>query len=156
MKRILLFSFASLLILSSCGNREVSHARLIEFYNNGTQNTLTGYVKRYSVYKNSIKKGNLWHIYDKSGNFNIWARDTTMEKLQYNFPEFSASMAVSGIGSPARLYSATNGRFRMLGLMEADITGEFYFRLKNGTDSMEITNGYFRVFLEFADTTLTK
>lgn len=156
MKSCLIFAAASLILLASCTSHEVSRARLLEYKTDGMLNTYSGYIKRYSVYVNSVKKGNLWHLYDKSENLNIWARDTTMLKTQYNFPEFSATMVVTPTGGPTKLYTASSGRFRMLGLMEADLTGDFYFWLKNGSDSTYITEGYFRIFLEFADTTLTK
>jgi hypothetical protein len=159
MKKFLAFSACCLLILSSCGLREVQHARLIEFRTDGVYNSYTGYAKRYSVYVNSIRKGNLWHVYDNQGNISIWARDTTLLKTQYDYPAFNASMVVTPIGGPTKLYTATTGQFRMIGLVEADITGDFHFKVKNITnsnDSLMLTQGYFRIYLEFADTVLSK
>jgi hypothetical protein len=159
MKKIFAFTSGCLILLSSCGYREVSHARLIEFRTDGVYNSYTGYAKRYSVYVNSIRKGNLWHIYDKQGDFSIWARDTTLLKTQYDYPAFNASMVVTPTGGPTKLYTATSGQFRMIGLMEADITGDFHFKVKNNgnaNDSLMLTQGYFRIYLEFADTVLAK
>jgi hypothetical protein len=47
----------------------------------------------------------------------------------------------------------------MIGVMEADITGDFHFKVKNNgdaTDSLMLSEGYFRIYLEFADTVLAK
>lgn len=160
MKNLLSISAACLILLSSCDNHEVQRASLLEYRNNGVYNSYKGYVKRYSVYVNSVKKGNLWHFGQYGTGISIWARDTTSLKTLYPYTDITAVLTQPiGDGVGVKTYNPVSGQFRMVGLVEYDITGDFNFKFKLPSypnDSVMITAGFFRIFLEFADTTLAE
>jgi hypothetical protein len=157
MKIALVIATSCFLICSSCENRLVTHSALLEYRTDGEYHSYNGKIRRYSVYVNSVKKGNLWHLYEENGQFSVWSRDTGYLKIVYDYPAFNALLKVTPSGSSTKTYNATAGQFHMVGLQDADLTGDFHFKFKNEAnplDSLMITAGFFRIYLEFADTTL--
>lgn len=156
MKRTIFFSAIISILLPSCGNHEVERSHLLEFRNNGIYSSSRGHAIKYSAYKNDVKKSNIWNIYETGSDaIVIWVPDTTFAKNTYTYPAFS----VEYITGDSRTYHATEGEFRLLGIEAGDLIGDFHCKLKNVTnvnDSLMITEGYFRIFLQYQDTLLTK
>jgi hypothetical protein len=156
MKRTIFFSAIVSIILSSCSNHEVVRSHLLEYRNNGVYSSLKGYAVKYTAYKNLVKKSNIWNIYETGSNaIVIWVPDTTFAKNTYTYPAFSVEYKTGD----SRTYHATEGQFRLLGLDVGDLIGDFHFKLKNvanANDSLMITEGYFRIFLQYQDSLFTK
>jgi hypothetical protein len=156
MKRSILLSGIASLFLISCGTHEVEKSHLLEYHNNGVYSSSKGYAVKYTAYKNSVKKSNIWSIYETGSDaISIWAPDSTFTKNTYTYPAFSAVYKTSG----SKTYHATEGVFRLLGMAVSDIEGDFQCKLKNianANDSLMITSGYFRIYLQYQDSLLTK
>jgi hypothetical protein len=156
MKRTILFSGIISILLSSCGSHEVEKSHLLEFWKNGVYSSTHGYAVKYTAYKNLVKKSYIWNIYGSGGDsLSMWVPDTTLTKNTYVYPAFSAMYKTSD----SRIYHATSGEFRLLGLKVPDIAGDFKFKLKNvanPNDSLTITDGYFMIYLQYKDSLLAK
>ncbi|MGD0341475.1 MAG: hypothetical protein ABSA76_07195 [Bacteroidales bacterium] len=156
MKRSIQLSVIISIILASCGSREVEKSRLLEFWKNGNYTSATGYAVKYTAYKNSVRKSFIWNIYGNGADtISMWVSDTTFKKNTYLYPAFSARYKTSD----SKTYNATAGQFSLQGLAEFDIVGDFKFTFKNvvnPNDSIMITEGYFRIYLVYQDSILTK
>jgi len=156
MKRTILFSGIISILLSSCGTHEVEKSHLLEYRNNGVYSSAKGYAIKYTAYKNSVKKSYIWNIYGSGGDsISMWVPDTTLIKNTYAYPAFSVMYRTSD----SRIYHATSGEFRLLGLQVSDLEGDFHFKLKNvanPNDSLTITEGYFTIYLQYQDSLLAK
>jgi hypothetical protein len=156
MKRTILFSGLIFILLTSCGTHEVQKSHLLEYRNNGIYNSTQGYAVKYTAYKNSVKKSYIWNIYGSGGDsISMWVPDTSLVKNTYTYPAFSVRFRTSD----SRIYHATSGEFRLLGLQVPDLVGDFHFKLKNvanSNDSLTITEGYFTIYLQYQDSLLAK
>jgi len=114
------------------------------------------YAVKFSAYKNDVKKSNIWNIYETGTDaVVIWAPDSTFAKNTFTYPAFLVEYKTSD----SRTYHATEGQFRLLGIEIGDLIGDFHFKLKNvanANDSLMITAGYFRIYLQYQDSLLTK
>jgi hypothetical protein len=156
MKRTILFSGIISILLSSCSSHEVEKSHLLEYWNNGVYSSAHGYAVKYTAYKNSIKKSYIWNISGSGGDsLSMWVSDTTLIKNTYSYPAFSIMYR----SRDSRIYHATSGEFRLLGIKVPDIVGDFNFKLKNvanPNDSLMITAGYFMIYLQYKDSLLAK
>jgi hypothetical protein len=156
MKWNIFFSGVAYLLLISCSTHEVGKSQLLEYRNNGMYLSSKGYAVKYAAYKNSVKKSNIWSIYETGSDaISILAPDSTFVKNTYTYPALSVIYKTSG----SKTYHATEGEFRLLGMTVGDIEGDFHCKLKNianANDSLMITEGYFRIYLQYKDSLLTK
>jgi hypothetical protein len=156
MKRTIFISGIISILLSSCGSHEVEKSHLLEYRNNGVYSSAIGYAVKYTAYKNSVKKSYIWNIYGSDGDsISMWVPDTTLTKNIYVYPSFSVMYRTSD----SRIYHATSGEFRLLGIEVSDLVGDFHFKLKNvvnPNDSLTITEGYFTIYLQYQDSLLSK
>jgi hypothetical protein len=156
MKRTIFISGIIIILLSSCSSHEVEKSHLLEYKKDGVYSSASGYAVRYAAYKNSVKKSYIWNIYGRSGDsISMWVSDTTFIKNTYTYPAFSVMYRTSD----SRIYHATSGEFRLLGIKVPDIVGDFKFKLKNVAnpdDSLMITEGYFMIYLLYRDSILVK
>jgi hypothetical protein len=156
MKGTILFSVIVSMLLTSCGSHEVERSHLLEYRINGVYTSFGGLAVKYSAYKNDVLKRNIWNIYETGSDaISFWVPDSTFTKNSYTYPAFSVEYKTGG----SKTYHATEGEFRLLGLEMWDIIGDFHCKLKNVVnpdDSLMITDGYFRIFLEYRDSLLAK
>lgn len=159
MKRTAIVFIPLILLLVSC-YREVERSRLLEFRINGQYYSFSGYATRYYIYKGGKLKAYGWKIYDKDeDSLVIRACDTTLTKNTYNVPAFNATYYVKPDAGDYKIYDATNGEFRLLGMQAGDIIGDYHCTVKNRIDSKDsimIQDGYFRIWLDYQDSVLTK
>lgn len=156
MKKTIYVSGIISILLSSCSSHEVEKSHLLEFWKNGVYSSTRGYAVKYTAYKKLVKKSYIWNIYGGGGDsLSMWVSDTTLIKNTYTYPAFSVLYRTRD----SRIYHATTGEFRLLGIKVPDIVGEFNFKLKNvanPSDSLMITAGYFMIYLQYIDSLLTK
>jgi hypothetical protein len=156
MKRTILFSGIISILLASCGSHEVEKSHLLEYWNNGVYSSAAGSAVKYSSYKNSVLKSYIWNIYGSGVNsISMWVPDTTFVKNTYTCPAFSVTYKTSD----SKTYHASVGEFRLLGLNNGDLAGDFHCTLKNAAnpnDSLMITKGYFMIYLQYHDSLLAK
>lgn len=148
------------LFIVSCTVEEVQKARLLEYDIKGQTFSYEGYAFRYNDYVNNIKIGYDFHIYNLGQSaLSIEAFDSTFAKMVYNFPEFEAEYRVEMPYGQSKTYKASRGQFRFLGTQLSDLTGDFHFTVKNvmnPNDSIIISNGYFRIYLDQRDRVFSK
>jgi hypothetical protein len=156
MKKAIILSGIASLILVSCSTHEVEKSHLLEYRVNGVYSSSRGYAVKYTAYKNDVAKRNIWNIYQTGTDaISIWVPDSTFTKNTYEYPDFSAEYITSG----SKTYHATAGQFRLLGIEMGDLMGDFQCKLKNNSnpnDSLMITAGYLRIYLEYQDSLLIK
>jgi hypothetical protein len=155
MKRTFLLS-GIIILLASCSSHEVEKSHLLEYRKNGIFCSPSGYAVKYTAYQNSVEKSNIWNIYGYGADsISIWVPDSTLTKSTYAYPSFSVMCKTSD----SRIYRATSGEFRLLGIKVFDLVGDFHFKLKNienPNDSLTITEGYFMTYLQYQDSLLAK
>lgn len=156
MKRSIFYTCLAALLMVSCDSTEVTKSSLLEYRNNGAYASSKGFAVKYTAYKNTTVKANIWHIYETGSDaINIWVPDTTLTKNTFEIPSFKAVLKTSA----AKTYQASSGQFRLLGMEANDLSGDFHFRMKNisdPNDSITISEGYFRIYLDYKDSTLVK
>jgi hypothetical protein len=146
-----IFLICSLVLLISC-NEEFPKARLLEFKINGQIYSFEGYSYRNNDYKNNTLVGYDWHFYNFGNKaMNIHAYDSSLIKVAYTCPEFEAIYTIKSSATDSVTYKAVSGQFRNTGFEMGEIMGDFHFKMKNilnPLDSLMITEGYFRIYLD--------
>jgi len=154
MKRQILIIYV-LFMCISCENTGEEKVRLLEFEVNGQIVSYEGYAKCYNEMKNKKSIGNDWHIYNIGKNvLDIRIYDSTLTRKVFAYPTFNIEYIIKQTAGLSKTYQPTDGEFRFLGPKEGDVTGDFYFKMKNISDpddSIMINNGYFRIWLEKID-----
>ena len=145
---VFLILFASLI---SC-TEETPRSKLLE-YRIGTKTySYDGVAKRYSDYKGSVKEGFDWHIFNHGQtSVYIQAYDSTFTENLFIYPDFEAVLTVELPDGNSKTYKAVDGQFRITGQEMWDVLGDFHFKVKNiadPLDSLMITEGFYRIFLE--------
>ena len=142
------------IFLLSCAE-ETPKVRLLEYKVNGQYYSQNGYAYRYTDIVQGVEKAYDWHIYNLGQNaLYMQAYDSTFEDLVFPFPAFQAKYTVELTQGETKIYEATSGVFRLLGEEMGNISGDFYFTLKNienPDDSLVFKDGYFRIWLEEKD-----
>jgi hypothetical protein len=151
MKKSLLSLICTLTLFISC-TKETPMSKLLE-YNIGSKiYSYDGVAYRYTDYKGSEKQGFDWHIYNHGQtSIYIQAYDTTYIENVFDFPAFEAMLTVELPDGKSKIYQATAGQFRITGQEMWDVLGDFHFTMKNVAnplDSLMITQGFYRIFLE--------
>jgi len=151
MKKILILLILVSAFIISC-TEETPRSKLLE-YNIGSKiYSYDGTAFRYSDYKGNVKKGFDWHFYNHGQtSLYIQAYDTTFTENVFDFPAFEAVLTVELPDGNSKTYKATAGQFRITGQEMWDVIGDFHFKVKNITDpidSLMITEGFYRIFLE--------
>jgi hypothetical protein len=158
MKRNILIFF-TVLLLVSC-TKERAKSRLIEYEIGEQTYSFEGFAIRYTDYVNDESKGYDWHIYnEEQDRLYIQAYDSTFTRTTFAFPSFQAVLDVELPKGLSKTYKATTGEFRITGLDMGDVVGDFRLKMKNmldPEDSLMITNGYFRIYLEHYSRVFTK
>ncbi len=159
MKRIALTLICIVAFLSAC-TEETPRAELLEYNIGGKLYTFKGYAYRYTDYIGAERQGLDWHIYNLGqSSLYIQAYDTSFGKTIFPYPEFDARFIVELAGGISKTYQASAGEFRILGQEMGDVLGDFHCRVKNisdPTDSLVITGGYYRIWLEKYDRVFSK
>jgi hypothetical protein len=160
MKKVLFILICSLSLIISC-TKETPRAELLEYNIDGQLYTYKGYAYRYTDYNtNNISQGYDWHIYNLGqGSLYIQAYDSTYTKTIYAYPAFEAKFTCELADGKSKIYQATTGEFRILGQEMGDVLGDFHLKVKNiqdPLDSLMITAGYYRIWLERSDRIFTK
>jgi hypothetical protein len=159
MKKALLALLCSLTLIISC-TEETPRAELLEYRIGGNLYSYKGYAFRYTDYTNNEKQGYDWHIYNLGqSSLYIQAYDSTYTKTIYPYPEFEAEFTVELSNGNSKVYKATAGEFRIIGQEMGDVLGDFHFKVKNildPLDSLMITSGYYRIWLEKYDRIFTR
>ena len=148
-----------LLFIFSCDNKPTKN-QLLEAKIDGQYFSFNGSAEKYTDYVNNQKTAYEYQVYnhDKQ-SFLIKAYDNTFTKVIFTFPEFTARYIVELDGGQSKTYEAVSGRFRVLGTEQGNLRGDFNFKAKNilnPLDSVNITEGYFDIFLENIDRTFPK
>lgn len=159
MKKTIFAFLCTAALLISCTDQETPRAELLEYHIGGTLYTNKGYAFKYTDYVGNDKKGLDWHIYDLGqSSLYIQAYDTSFTKTIFPFPDFEAEFKVELADGKSKTYHATSGEFRITGQEMGDVIGDFHMRVKNITnpnDSLSITSGYYRIWLERYDRVFT-
>lgn len=158
MKRAIII-ICALSLLPSCV-KEREKARLLEYEIKGQLYTYEGFAFRYNDYVNNVSKGYDWHVYNLGQSaMNIQAYDESFTKTLFNYPDFRAEFTVELAGGNSKLYKSSAGQFRITGQEMGDVIGDFRFTMKNvldPLDSVMVTDGYFRIYLERRDRVFSK
>jgi hypothetical protein len=158
MKKAILF-ICALCLLNSCV-KEREKARLLEYEIKTQLYTFEGFAFRYNDYVNNVSQGYDWHIYNLGQSaLNIQAYDDSFTKTLFNYPDFQTEFTVELVGGNSKLYKSSSGQFRITGQEMGDVIGDFHFTMKNvlnPLDSLVITNGYYRIYLERRDRVFSK
>jgi hypothetical protein len=154
-----IFIICALSLLPSC-EKEHEKGRLLEYDIKTQLYTYEGFAYRYNDYVNNLSEGYDWHIYNLGQSaLNIQAYDESFTKTLFNYPDFKAEFTVELAGGNSKLYKSSAGRFRITGQEKGDVIGDFYFTVKNvldPLDSLVITNGYYKIYLERRDRIFSK
>jgi hypothetical protein len=150
MKRAV-FAILSLLILAISCTEETPRAELLEYRIGTKLYSNKGYAYKYSDYKQNIKEGFDWHIYNL-GQTSLYmqAYDSTFEETMFYVPDIEATLTVELPDGNSKLYRAVSGDFRIIGQEMGDVLGDFHLKMKNienPLDSLLITDGFFRIWL---------
>ena len=144
----------SLVILVSCVE-EVPKAGLLEFKINNQLYSYQGSAYRYNDFADGLSKAYEWHIFNSGQNaIYIQAIDTTFKKYSFPVPASQAKYTITPSNGGSKTYEASSGELRLFGEEMGDIAGDFNFTLKeitNPDDSVVITDGYFRIWLQKQD-----
>jgi hypothetical protein len=151
MKRSLFSLICALTLFISC-TKETPRSKLLEYNIGDKIYSYDGYAYRYTDYIGNEKHGFDWHIYNHGQtSIYIQAYDSTYIENVFDFPAFEARLTVELPDGKSKIYQATAGQFRITGQEMWDVQGDFHFKVKNiadPLDSMMITQGYYRIFLE--------
>jgi hypothetical protein len=151
MKRIMHFLIFVFALNISC-TEEAPRSKFLE-YNIGSKiYSYDGAAFRYSDFKENEKQGFDWHFYNH-GQTSIYIQvyDSTFIENVFNFPAFEALLTVELPDGNSKTYKAVAGQFRITGQEMWDVLGDFHFKVKNiadPVDSLMITEGFYRIFLE--------
>lgn len=151
MKRLLIFLILTPALIISC-TEEAPRSKLLE-YKIGTKTySYEGTAFRYSDYKGNEKQGFDWHIYNH-GQTSLYIQmyDSTFIENVFDFPAFDAVLTVEMPDGKSKTYKADDGRLRITGQEMWDVIGDFHIRVKNISDpldSLMITEGFYRIFVE--------
>lgn len=151
MKRMLILSLLASAFIISC-TEEAPRSKLLE-YNIGSKiYSYDGTALRYSDYKGNVKKGFDWHFFNHGQiSLYIQAYDTTFTENVFDFPAFEAVLTVELPDGNSKTYRAADGQLRITGKEMWDVIGDFHFKVKNianPLDSLMITEGFYRIFIE--------
>jgi hypothetical protein len=148
-----------MLLLPSC-TEEPELNRLLEAMIDSQIHTFNGIARKYTDYKAGQKTGVEYHIFNNGSNsFSIEAYDETFTRTTFSFPEFTGTWKQEFTAGQPKTYTAVSGRLRILGNTGGNLRGDFSFKarnIQNPLDSVMITDGYFDIFLEETDRTVTK
>jgi hypothetical protein len=135
--------------------KETPRSALIEFNIGDKLYSYPGYAYRYRDFVGDESKGYDWHIYNLGQSaLYIQAYDSTFIKTIFAWPAFEALFTVELANGKSKTYQATSGEFRITGQEMGDAVGDFHFKVKNVAnplDSLMITQGYYRIWLEQND-----
>jgi hypothetical protein len=151
MKKSLISLICALSLFISC-TEETPRSKLLEYKIGSKMYSYDGVAVRYSDYKGNVKKGFDWHIYNH-GQTSVYIQlyDSTFIENVFNFPAFEAVLTVELPDGNSKTYKAADGQFRITGQEMWDVLGDFHFKVKNiadPLDSLMITEGFYRIFLE--------
>jgi hypothetical protein len=156
----LTFSLICILALSSACTEETPRAELLEYNIGGRLYSYKGYAFKYTDYADNEREAIDWHIYNLGqSSLYIQAYDNSFEKTIFTYPAFEARFIVELAGGTSKIYQASAGQFRILGQEMGDVLGDFYFTMKNvsnPSDSLMVTGGYYRIWLEKYDRFFSK
>lgn len=151
MKKLIFSLTCALTLFISC-TKETPRAKLLEFKIGDKTYSYDGFAYRYTDIKGSDKQGFDWHIYNHGQtSIYIQAYDITYIENVFDFPAFEARLTVELPDGKSKIYQAAAGQFRITGQEMWDVLGDFHFKMKNITDandSLMITQGFYRIFLE--------
>lgn len=159
MNKYIISLFCVLALAISC-TEETPRAELLEYNIGAHLYTYKGYAYRYTDYTGTEREGFDWHIYNLGqSSLYLQAYDTSFEKTIFPYPGFEARFIVELADGDSKIYEAADGEFRILGQEMGDVLGDFHCKVKNisdPSDSLMITGGYFRIWLEKYDRIFTK
>lgn len=159
MKKILPALAIVISLMASCVE-ETPRAELLEYNIGGKLYSYSGIAERYRDIADNTRQGYDWHIYNNNMySLSIQAYDTSFEKSIFPFPLFEARLGVELPGGQSKTYHAVAGEFRITGQDMGDVIGDFHFKMRNEADpldSLMITEGFYRIWLERSDRYFSK
>ncbi|MCX6332990.1 MAG: hypothetical protein NT092_01635 [Bacteroidia bacterium] len=159
MKKSLFALICTIALFVSC-TEETPRAELLEYNIGGNKYSYKGYAYKYTDYTGNEKQGLDWHIYNLGQSaLYIQAYDASFTKTIFPYPSFEAKFTVELADGKSKIYQATAGEFRITGQEMGDVVGDFHFKVKNivnPLDSLMITAGYYRIWLERYDRVFSK